>query len=178
MIHLISCLYKDSTQRKNLLYINQGLNEQNIPTFKEMAAEYGLDDTGNTTHAAFFDYDKDGDIDYIASNLGLNTRYKADEDHPLQVYTKDFDGNGSIDPILVSYVKDEKGEFQPFPMHSRDDMVSQMVRIKQQFLKYEQYGLATIHEVLSEEDMKGALVYQATHLASSYLENQGNGSST
>ena len=50
--------------RKSQLYINNGNN-----TFTEKAAEYNLADTGITTHAAFFDYDKDGDLDcYILNN--------------------------------------------------------------------------------------------------------------
>ena len=50
--------------RKSQLFINNG----NL-TFTEKAAEYNLADTGITTHAAFFDYDKDGDLDcYILNN--------------------------------------------------------------------------------------------------------------
>ena len=50
--------------RKSQLYINDGNT-----TFTEKAAEYNLADTGITTHAAFFDYDKDGDLDcYILNN--------------------------------------------------------------------------------------------------------------
>lgn len=50
--------------RKNQLYINNG----NL-TFTDKAEEYNLADTGITTHAAFFDYDKDGDLDcYILNN--------------------------------------------------------------------------------------------------------------
>ncbi len=50
--------------RKSQLYINNG-----DATFTEKAAEYNLADTGITTHVAFFDYDKDGDLDcYILNN--------------------------------------------------------------------------------------------------------------
>ncbi|RTZ00349.1 CRTAC1 family protein [Flavobacterium sp. RSP49] len=50
--------------QQNELFINNGDN-----TFTEKAAEYNLADTGITTHAAFFDYDKDGDLDvYILNN--------------------------------------------------------------------------------------------------------------
>ena len=45
-------------QRANLLFINNGNR-----TFTEAAAQYGLDDTGFTTHAAFLDYDGDGCLD-------------------------------------------------------------------------------------------------------------------
>ncbi len=50
-------------KRKNLLLINQG-----DLTFKEKATEYGLADTGISTQSAFFDYDKDGDLDCIVMN--------------------------------------------------------------------------------------------------------------
>lgn len=55
--------------RANFLFINQGLNAQGIPEFKEEALAYGLADTGYSTMAAFFDYDKDGDLDlYLLTN--------------------------------------------------------------------------------------------------------------
>ena len=53
---------KPGTLRANTLYINQGMTG-GIPRFKEMAAQYGLADTGYSTQAAFFDYDGDGDLD-------------------------------------------------------------------------------------------------------------------
>jgi enediyne biosynthesis protein E4 len=69
--------------RQNELFINQG----NL-TFVESAKEYGLDFTGLSIHSAFFDYDKDGDLDcYLLSNslrsvggfdLNPNQRYKPD----------------------------------------------------------------------------------------------------
>ncbi|HTF16514.1 MAG TPA: VCBS repeat-containing protein, partial [Chryseolinea sp.] len=50
--------------RENELFINNG----NL-TFSERAAEYGLADKGFTTHAAFFDFDRDGDLDcYVLNN--------------------------------------------------------------------------------------------------------------
>ncbi|MBA4853723.1 VCBS repeat-containing protein [Emticicia sp. BO119] len=55
--------------RGNELFINQGIGQNGIPSFKEMAVEYGLFDGGYSTHAAFFDYDRDGDLDmYLLNN--------------------------------------------------------------------------------------------------------------
>jgi hypothetical protein len=74
--------------RKNELFINSGKTEQGIPAFTEEAGAYGLDDEGYSTHATFFDYDRDGDLDiyllnnssYPVSNLGYtNLRTKRDE---------------------------------------------------------------------------------------------------
>ncbi|MEP6750790.1 MAG: VCBS repeat-containing protein, partial [Bacteroidota bacterium] len=53
----------DDDSRRNLLFINQ----QN-GTFKEMGAEYGVDDKGHSTQAVFFDYDNDGDLDLFVLN--------------------------------------------------------------------------------------------------------------
>ena len=55
-------------KKENELFINQGNG-----TFVESAEDYNLADKGFSTHATFFDYDKDGDLDvYI-----LNNSYQA-----------------------------------------------------------------------------------------------------
>jgi len=71
-LYVCVSMEKNFTKRRNLLYINEGLNKNKVPVFREMAAEYGLDDTTHTTMAAFFDYDNDGDLDvYLAVNVIL-----------------------------------------------------------------------------------------------------------
>jgi enediyne biosynthesis protein E4 len=60
-------------KRENELYINNGLSSSGEVTFTESAHEYGLDDKGLSTHAAFFDYDHDGDLDLFL----LNNSFKA-----------------------------------------------------------------------------------------------------
>ncbi len=69
--------------RRNLLYINNG-----DLTFRECAGQYGLDDPSYSTHSAFFDYDKDGDLDLFLINHSLdkyamtNPRHK-NEHNPI-----------------------------------------------------------------------------------------------
>src|SRR6184192_538815 len=58
----------DGTLRANELYINQGLNADGVPTFVEQAAAYGVADSGYSTQAVFFDYDRDGDLDLFVIN--------------------------------------------------------------------------------------------------------------
>ena len=59
----------NTNNRKNRLYVNQGLNKENIPVFEEQAEKFGIDDNGNTMGACFIDYDKDGDLDlYVLNN--------------------------------------------------------------------------------------------------------------
>jgi len=59
----------DKEMRSNQLFINQGNNDQNIPTFIDKAKDYGVDAPGTfTTQATFFDYDLDGDLDLFLLN--------------------------------------------------------------------------------------------------------------
>ncbi|MGK7391676.1 MAG: VCBS repeat-containing protein [Candidatus Cyclobacteriaceae bacterium M2_1C_046] len=72
---------KTKKDRKNLLFVNQGLDENGIPSFKELADEYGIADSGHSTNVAFFDYDNDGDLDlFVLTNkvdpYPNNYRYK------------------------------------------------------------------------------------------------------
>lgn len=85
-IYLTSTAKKAETQRANLLFVNQGNNAEGIPTFKEMAEEYGIADKGYSMNAAFFDYDNDGDLDvYILTNTL--------ESNPNQYHEKLRDGS-------------------------------------------------------------------------------------
>jgi ASPIC and UnbV/FG-GAP-like repeat len=100
-IYISETFLKDSTKRENILYINRGLDKNGIPVFKDMAKEYGLNDNGYTTQAAFFDYDNDGDLDvYMADNVfarGDNpNRYRnvfVNGEHPNtdRLYRNDWD---------------------------------------------------------------------------------------
>ena len=74
---------------RNLLYINQGTNTEGIPVFKEAAREYGIDFSGLSTQAAFFDYDLDGDLDLFLLNHSV---------HPNRNYGKGSQRN-TIDPL-------------------------------------------------------------------------------
>ena len=75
-IYVCNTIYKDSARRRNLLYINQGVDKDGIPHFKEMAKEYGLDISVESTMATFFDYDNDGNLDmYLTVNNANQTYY-------------------------------------------------------------------------------------------------------
>lgn len=122
------------------------------------------------------DFDKDGDIDYIAGNLGLNNSFQVKDNHPLKVFAKDFDGNGSIDPVLACYQRESmtSDTRKLFPVHFWEEINSQSPKFRQKYSRYRQYSKATVEELLSPEDLKGALILDANHMASSYIENLGN----
>ncbi len=68
-VYVCATAKRNPRERMNILYVNQGLNKNGIPFFKDMAREYGLADTTQSTMAYFFDYDNDEDLDlYIGVN--------------------------------------------------------------------------------------------------------------
>ncbi len=120
----------------------------------------------NTIHAE--DLDGDGDLDLVIGNMGTNTQFHASEQEPVTLYYKDFDGNGSIDPILCYYINGKS-----FPAISRDDLTDQLPGLKKKFLQYKDYSNATINDLFDPEQLKDAGVLKAEEMRTVYLENKG-----
>jgi hypothetical protein len=117
------------------------------------------------------DFDQDGDIDYLAGNLGLNTRFHASPKEPLCIYARDYDNNGRIDPIMCYYVQGKN-----YIAHSRDDIVEQINAMGARFRTYEDYAGATFDQSFLPEEISTAYVVKSENFASCYIENLGNGS--
>lgn len=113
------------------------------------------------------DFDRDGDIDYLAGNLGLNSRYKASAEQPLRLYAADFDKNGRIDPFLTYYL--EGGEhFAAI----RDVVSDQMPSIKSLYNSYGAFAKGSVRQVVEGRNMEMTKL-EATELRSCYVENRG-----
>ena len=115
------------------------------------------------------DMDGDGDLDLIIGNCGLNTQFHVNEKEPMSIYYKDFDGNGSIDPVLCYYIGGVS-----YPVNSRDDLTESAARAKEKFLEYKAYSVATINDIFPPEQLKDAGLLKAETMQTVYLENQGS----
>lgn len=113
------------------------------------------------------DFDKDGDMDYIVGNLGMNYKYKANEEETFDIYVNDFDKDNKNDIILSYYNEGEK-----FPVRGRECSSQQIPGIKNKFPDYESFSVATLEDVYTEKDLNSSLHYQVKSFASVYLENK------
>ncbi len=129
--------------------------------------------TGWWNSIAGGDFDNDGDIDYVAGNLGLNSIYKASPEEPVSVAAKDFDGNGSMDAILCRYIQGKE-----YPVHPREMMTSQLAPLKFVLQRYSLYGTMQLKDIFPAEKLKDALVLKSTMFQSVYLQNNGKGEFT
>jgi len=115
------------------------------------------------------DMDGDGDLDFVIGNCGLNTQFHVSAKEPMSMYYKDFDNNGSIDPILCYYIGGVS-----YPAASRDDLTEQLPGLKKKFLEYKQYAQATINDIFSADQLKDVAILKAEIMETIYLENLGS----
>ena len=116
------------------------------------------------------DFDRDGDIDYIAGNHGKNNELTATTDAPLRIVAKDFDRNGSIDPVIGYYVQGES-----YPLPARDALIAQLNFTRKRFPRYHDYAVVKFENLFTEEELEGALQVEVKTLETSYIENLGDG---
>jgi hypothetical protein len=149
-----------------MLFKNFGDHFSNI---SDSAGLTNTDGWWNTVTAS--DIDNDGDTDFIAGNLGLNAKIKAESATPATLYVKDFDGDGKIDPIICF---NRNGHNVPFP--TRDDLIAQIPSLKNKFPDYLSYSkVRSINDIFSDIQLSGAVVLYAYNFNSSVIENLGNG---
>jgi len=96
------------------------------------------------------DVNLDGFPDILAGNCGLNLRYQVSEERPLILYTADFDGNGSPDPVICTT---ENGET---PIAQRQELMNQMSGIGSRYPRNAAYAAATIQDIFGDEKVKKA----------------------
>lgn len=152
-----------------ILKNNQGKN------FTATATESLKSKVGFWNSLTAGDFDNDGDMDYIAGNLGINTLNRASDEFPLSIYAKDFNNDGNFDAIPTVFYQDKDGKRKEVTFHGRDDLSKQMNTMRKKFDNYQKFANAGIYEILTDEELKDALVLKANYMNTSYIENVGEG---
>ncbi|WP_207513537.1 VCBS repeat-containing protein [Longitalea luteola] len=116
------------------------------------------------------DFNKDGRPDLVIGNLGLNTQCRASDTEPADLYYKDFDGNGAIDPIFCLYIQGKS-----YPYCTRDELLDQISLMRTRFIDYKSYADATLTDIFTKEEINGAGHLQANYLQTAYFESNAAG---
>jgi hypothetical protein len=126
--------------------------------------------TGWWNSLAAGDFDRDGDIDFIAGNEGTNTYYRASGRQPVTMIAKDFNKDGTFDPLMGYFIQGVC-----YPSVPRDALNQQVIQFRRKYPHYIDYAKATFDDLLSADEKKDAYSLQATFLQTAYIENKGNG---
>lgn len=114
------------------------------------------------------DLNGDASPDLLVGNLGINSQAKASEKQPVELYYKDFDDNGSIDPILCTYIQGKS-----YPYLTRDELLEQVPTKRPKFTSYDSYSNATLTDIFGESELKDAKKLEANYLKTAFLvQNQ------
>ncbi|RIK74872.1 MAG: RNA-binding protein [Planctomycetota bacterium] len=131
--------------------------------------EAGLADySGWFNGLAARDLDNDGDIDYVATNFGLNTKYHASREKPALLYYGDFENNGKMHLVEAEY----EGKTL-FPVRGRGCSSASMPFIKEKFGNYHEFAVASLQDIYTPDCLEKAHRFAATALESAVLINEG-----
>ncbi len=123
------------------------------------------------------DFDNDGDLDLLAGNMGTNNLYRPSKERPVTMVVKDFDGNGSIDPIMFAYFREnfENAGSASYPVHFWGDLIGQSPMFRKKFDYFKQYANTSKNELFSAKELEGSRELVANHDRTSYFKNDGKG---
>ncbi|MEK6477481.1 VCBS repeat-containing protein [Catalinimonas sp. 4WD22] len=116
------------------------------------------------------DLNGDGRADLVLGNMGLNTQCKASDSEPAEIFFKDFDDNGSVDPVFSFYIQGKS-----YPSVTRDELLDQMAMMRTRFSDYDSYADAQLKDIFTEEELQGVQHLQANELKTIYFESSEGG---
>lgn len=150
---------------------------QGIGLLRKNGLEYTKEDLGlpegwwNCIEMA--DIDFDGDQDLVIGNEGLNSVYKASLQQPLSLFTKDFNKDGRMDPILGLFLANKE-----VTIHPLGTLTEQIVQYKKRFTRFKDYSKSGLKDLFTANDLKGVNALRAVELRSGICLNNGKGSFT
>jgi hypothetical protein len=126
----------------------------------ETAAWFGKARPGFWNRIEVADLNHDGRPDFVVGNLGANTQIKASEAQPAELYFRDFDNNGSVDPLFCFYIQGKS-----WPYLTREELFAQLGQFRRVYTSYKSYSTVAIGDLFPEQELS-----KAGHLSINCLE--------
>ncbi len=144
------------------------INEKGKKFVESTKTWFEAPESGFWNKVEAYDLDHDGNMDLVAGNFGTNSQLKSSFEEPVRLTWKDFDNNGSVDPVINYYIQD-----QSYPFPSRNEILSQISSLRIKFPTYESYSEARLSDMFTAENLKTATVLTAGELRSVIFRNTG-----
>ncbi|MEO8111325.1 MAG: VCBS repeat-containing protein, partial [Ginsengibacter sp.] len=116
------------------------------------------------------DLNNDGKPDLVIGNFGLNSQCRVSDTEPADLYYKDFDNNGTVDPVLCFYI-----QHKSYPYVTRDELINQLPMTHTRFPTFKSYADAGIKDIFTEDELKDAKQLHANDLSTSFFEFAADG---
>ena len=142
--------------------------ENDNGTLSEVTEDVGLTKTdGWWNSIEIADFDGDGYLDFAVGNMGLNSRFKATPQKPMQMYVNDFDYNGSTEQVIMRY----EGE-NAYTLALRHNMLEVLPGLNRKYQDFADYKNQTINDIFDQEEIDNATKLAIYTLESTVFMNQ------
>jgi len=136
--------------------------------YVNVTKQLGLSNThGWWQSIEYGDLDQDGDLDFVAGNIGGNNKFHPSHENPLTLYANDFDGNGSLDIVLAT--KKQKNEL---PIRGRQCSAEQMPNLANKFPTFKAFAEADLATIYDPNKLAEAQILKADLFESVLVINE------
>ena len=120
------------------------------------------------------DLDNDGDIDYVVTNFGLNTKYRASQEMPVYVYFGDYGGEGRMN--IVEAKAAEPGLL--LPVRGKSCSSNAMPHLKERFETFREFATASLADIYTDKCLEESLRHEANTLETGVFLNRSESGAT
>lgn len=115
------------------------------------------------------DFDKDGDMDLIATNIGENNKFHPNFEKTLKLYSGDLDENGDHDVVLAKAYNN-----RIVPVRGRECSSEEMPFVSEKYTDYSSFAAASLEDIYGQEHLDQSVYLEANSFSHYYFENLGN----
>jgi len=140
----------------------------NDGVIRDVSNQWGLERSHGWYHTVEAeDLNGDGSVDLLVGNHGLNTRFKATIEEPIELLVNDFDNNGTFEQIISMYY-----EGKQYPFVQLKELAMQLPSVGQLYSSFSDYQEIETDILFSEETQSKGYVLETFNLASGIFFNK------